>query len=62
MDVEVEAQVEVEVEVEVCRDGEVDCSRLTLLSRLGGEYYSAPREIFQMKRHREEPAGGGTTA
>ena len=47
---------------EVIRDGEVDCSRLTLLSRLGGEYYSAPRDIFQMERHREEPDGGGTAA
>ena len=47
---------------EVCVDGEVDCSRLTLLSRLGSKYYCAPRDIFIMERHREEADGGRAAA
>ncbi|MFQ5827293.1 MAG: flavin reductase family protein [Dehalococcoidia bacterium] len=47
---------------ELCREGEVDCTQLRLLSRLGGEYYCYPQNIFQMERHREEPDAGGSSA
>jgi flavin reductase (DIM6/NTAB) family NADH-FMN oxidoreductase RutF len=47
---------------ELCREGEVDFPRLRLLSRLGGEYYCYPQDIFPMERPREEPNAGGGSA